>query len=354
MYCTGDPDRAPVRCTEPSGYAHTGGEAAFAALSALWTGPPAAGRPLDAGVVDRREHGDAGTLPRRPGSAAAGAARTSAATPRDLADARRVRVVRAARRQGARPEPRDSSRRLVGDGIDASALEAATGATCNPNTRTRRGAARDREADRRVLRPAHHAGALRHRVRDEPDARTGQLAAGDPRQRAARGPGVLRARSTASSGSRLRSCRCGRTTAKPRRSRPRGRHRALGAAARVRGRRASPATSAGRRAARVGRRRTSSSSARAPPARSPPATSSSTARPCCAIESRAAPDFLRVYALGPEQPARPRGRADVRRAQRRQAQRHASTSSTPTRSRSCAGSSSSGPTRSRRTTRRVR
>jgi crotonobetainyl-CoA:carnitine CoA-transferase CaiB-like acyl-CoA transferase len=40
MYVTGDPDRAPVRCTEPSGYAHTGGEAAFAAMSALWSGIP--------------------------------------------------------------------------------------------------------------------------------------------------------------------------------------------------------------------------------------------------------------------------------------------------------------------------
>jgi crotonobetainyl-CoA:carnitine CoA-transferase CaiB-like acyl-CoA transferase len=38
MYCTGDPDRAPVRCTEPTAYAHTGPEAAFAALTALWTG----------------------------------------------------------------------------------------------------------------------------------------------------------------------------------------------------------------------------------------------------------------------------------------------------------------------------
>src|SRR4051812_12378364 len=40
MYCTGDPDRAPVRCTEPTAYAHSGPEAAFAALSALWTGRP--------------------------------------------------------------------------------------------------------------------------------------------------------------------------------------------------------------------------------------------------------------------------------------------------------------------------
>ena len=40
MYATGNPDRPPVRCTEPSGYAHTGGEAAFAVLAALWTGHP--------------------------------------------------------------------------------------------------------------------------------------------------------------------------------------------------------------------------------------------------------------------------------------------------------------------------
>jgi crotonobetainyl-CoA:carnitine CoA-transferase CaiB-like acyl-CoA transferase len=40
MFCTGDPDRAPVRCTEPTGYGHTGPEAAYAALSALWTGSP--------------------------------------------------------------------------------------------------------------------------------------------------------------------------------------------------------------------------------------------------------------------------------------------------------------------------
>src|SRR5581483_4370665 len=40
MFCTGDPDRAPVRCTEPSGYAHSAPEAAFAALTALASGRP--------------------------------------------------------------------------------------------------------------------------------------------------------------------------------------------------------------------------------------------------------------------------------------------------------------------------
>ncbi|MDQ1534009.1 MAG: hypothetical protein QOF28_1770 [Actinomycetota bacterium] len=38
MYVTGDPDRAPVRCAEPTAYAHSAPEAAFAALTALWSG----------------------------------------------------------------------------------------------------------------------------------------------------------------------------------------------------------------------------------------------------------------------------------------------------------------------------
>ena len=40
MYCTGDPDRAPVRCTEPTAWSHLGPEAAVAALSALASGRP--------------------------------------------------------------------------------------------------------------------------------------------------------------------------------------------------------------------------------------------------------------------------------------------------------------------------
>jgi len=40
MFSTGDPDRAPVRCTEPSGYCHVGPEAAFAALTGLASGRP--------------------------------------------------------------------------------------------------------------------------------------------------------------------------------------------------------------------------------------------------------------------------------------------------------------------------
>jgi crotonobetainyl-CoA:carnitine CoA-transferase CaiB-like acyl-CoA transferase len=40
MYATGDPDRPPVRCSEPSGYAHVGAETAFAVLTALASGLP--------------------------------------------------------------------------------------------------------------------------------------------------------------------------------------------------------------------------------------------------------------------------------------------------------------------------
>jgi crotonobetainyl-CoA:carnitine CoA-transferase CaiB-like acyl-CoA transferase len=38
MYVTGDPDRAPLRASEPASYAHTGGEVVVAALSALASG----------------------------------------------------------------------------------------------------------------------------------------------------------------------------------------------------------------------------------------------------------------------------------------------------------------------------
>jgi crotonobetainyl-CoA:carnitine CoA-transferase CaiB-like acyl-CoA transferase len=40
MYATGDPDRPPVRCSEPSGYAHVGAETAFAVLTGLASGRP--------------------------------------------------------------------------------------------------------------------------------------------------------------------------------------------------------------------------------------------------------------------------------------------------------------------------
>ena len=40
LFATGDPDRPPVRCAEPVAFAHAGPEAAFAALTGLFTGRP--------------------------------------------------------------------------------------------------------------------------------------------------------------------------------------------------------------------------------------------------------------------------------------------------------------------------
>ncbi|MEY2448983.1 MAG: hypothetical protein QOH79_2459, partial [Acidimicrobiaceae bacterium] len=46
LYCTGDPDRAPVRCAGNAAYAHSGSETAFAVLTALASGR----RPVDVDV----------------------------------------------------------------------------------------------------------------------------------------------------------------------------------------------------------------------------------------------------------------------------------------------------------------
>src|SRR4051794_29124778 len=46
LYCTGDADRAPVRCAGNAAYAHSGSETAFAVLSALASGR----RPVDVDV----------------------------------------------------------------------------------------------------------------------------------------------------------------------------------------------------------------------------------------------------------------------------------------------------------------
>ena len=84
MYCTGDPDRAPVRCTEPSGYAHIGAETAFAALTGLASGRP---QRVDVSMQEVVFVANMATPARfpRPGSAAA-ARREHRPHPRDLAD----------------------------------------------------------------------------------------------------------------------------------------------------------------------------------------------------------------------------------------------------------------------------
>ena len=252
MYSTGDPDRAPVRCTEPSGYAHTGGEAAFAALTALWTGHPHRVDALDAGVRRssrtwrrRRASTQTGFRGRRRG-------REHRPT-REIWPTSDGFVSFGLRGGKARvPSLEIITKAVAADGIDASALEPATGASGNPNHAPEDELARDRDADRRVLRPAHDAGAVRARLRDQPHART------RPTRRERSSParsskrGSSSPRSTASSASRARSCTVRSPTARPRRSRPRARTRARHRVPRSTAARDRPGTSAGRPAARRG------------------------------------------------------------------------------------------------------
>ena len=149
----------------------------------------------------------------------------------------------------------------------------------------------------------HDAGALRHRVRDQPHARPDQLAARDPRQRAARGARLLRAARRRRAVPAVvrhdprpptaRSHRLG--PPRPRRRSARDRCRATGRRPRRRRRRTSGRGRVGRHEdprVRLGRGR----------ARSRRATSSSTARRCCASSRRAGPTSCACYALGPNNP----------------------------------------------------
>ena len=203
---------------------------------------------------------------------------------RDLADARRLRVVRAARRQGAGREPRDPHQaRRRRRHPRRRARRARTG---RPSTRTPRPT---RSSPR--SRPRSPSTSPRHTMQELYDiaCETNLMLApaNSPREiyavGAARGARLLRPgrRRRRASRARSSSSRSADGEVAPRR----GRYRR----ARAVDRRAStpPAARTGRAGpAGVGRRAASSSSARARPGRSRRATSSSTARPCCAIESQ--------------------------------------------------------------------
>ena len=129
MYCTGDPDRAPVRCTEPSGYAHVGAETAFAALTGLASGRPQRVDVSMQEVVFDREHGDAGPLPPDRLPRRRGGAPTSAAPARS--GRRSDGFVSFGLRGGkARVPSLETLTRLV----DTPALQAMDWSTFSPNT----------------------------------------------------------------------------------------------------------------------------------------------------------------------------------------------------------------------------
>ena len=246
---------------------------------------PPTRRPFDAGSGAGREHGRARTLP-GDGRAWKPTRREHRPHPRDLADPRRLRLVRTARREGARPEPRHPHEARCGRRRGRRRAREPRLERLQPEHRDRRRPRRDRDRGRRVLLAPHHAGALRHRGRDQPDARARQLAARDLPVGPVGGPRLLRARRR-----RKAIPAVVRDHALPRRrSRAReagrrhaGRSNAPRSPRRVRARPAAP------RAGGHGKGSRSSSSDRARPARSRRATSWSTARRCCASSRRRGP-----------------------------------------------------------------
>jgi crotonobetainyl-CoA:carnitine CoA-transferase CaiB-like acyl-CoA transferase len=133
MYSTGDPDRAPVRCTEPSGYAHTGPEAAFAALTALWTGRP---QRVDVSMQETVFSANMGTPARFPQTGFRGVRRgASIGRTREIWPTRDGFVSFGLRGGKARVPSLRLITRLVADaGLDASALEAQDWSTWSPNS----------------------------------------------------------------------------------------------------------------------------------------------------------------------------------------------------------------------------
>ena len=349
--------RAPAipiarRCAAPSrpAYAHTGGEAAFAALTALWSGVAAARRRLDAGGRARREHGRARELPEDRATAAAGGARTSAAPARSgpTLDGFVSFGLRGGKARVASLET--LTKLVVADGIPADALTSQDWNTFNQNTAT------DEELDAIATAVAEYFA--RHTMQELYDIAcetnlmlapanspqeiyaSAQLASRDffgpvgDVERFPRSFVVVRSADGEAAPVRpaRRRHRPARRRAYPRRRAP-DRPRAPKAWDGVQHPRVRVGRGRADRDALLRRARRDRAAHRVEdPARLP----------------------ARDGARGPRQPARPRGRADVRRAQRRQAQPHAQPEAARRRSSSCAGSSSSGPTRSPRTSRRGR
>ena len=133
MFNTGDPDRAPVRCTEPSGYGHTGPEAALAAITALWTGRP---QRVDVSMQETVFSANMGTPARFEHTGFRGARRgASIGRTQEIWPTKDGFVSFGLRGGKARVPSLELITRLVGEsGVDASALEAQDWSTWSPNT----------------------------------------------------------------------------------------------------------------------------------------------------------------------------------------------------------------------------
>ena len=320
MYCTGDPDRAPVRCTEPSGYAHTGPEAAFAALTGLWSGRP---QRIDLSMQETVFSANMGTPARFPETGFRGVRRgANIGRTREIWPTKDGFVSFGLRGGKARVPSLELITRLVAEsGVDASALEAQDWSTWSPNT-----------ADEAVLRAIetpiaeYFAGRTMRDLYEVACATNLMLApANSPREILA--SEQLTARGFfAELGATLPVRRVVRAGARPARRRRRGRARRAGTVAA-----GQPPVAVGdatptgqRRTGRVGRRvercahpRVRVRCGRAD--RHPLLRRAWRHRPARRIaQPTRLPARLRART---GQPARARGRADVRRVERREAQR---------------------------------
>ena len=189
MYCTGDPDRAPVRCTRAVGLRARRRRDRVRRAHRTREWAAAARRRVDAGSrvrspTWRRRHAYPTT-----GFRGTPARRQHRADPRDLADAATGSSASgcAAARRGSRAST--TAHRLV----DTPTLRAhGLGRRSRRTPPTTRRCARSRRTSPRTSRRHTMQELYDDRLRDEPDARPDQLAPRDPRQRAARRTRLLR------------------------------------------------------------------------------------------------------------------------------------------------------------------
>ncbi len=134
-YSTGDPDRAPLRPGEPAGYAHTGSEAAYAALTALATGRP---QIVDVAAQEVVSVANMAAPAAFPKSGARGGRRgASIGRTREIWETSDGFVSYGLRGGKARVPSLETLTRLVAaDGIDAPGLTERDWTTYNPNTVT--------------------------------------------------------------------------------------------------------------------------------------------------------------------------------------------------------------------------
>ncbi len=190
MYCTGDPDRAPVRCTEPTAWAHVGPEAVVATLSALASGRPQVVDVSAQEAVMIASMGHVGRFPRTKMRGKRSGA--SVGITREIWPCQDGFVSFGLRGGKARVANMQTITRLVDRGRPGDAGAHGAGLDdLRPQPGRALRARRHRSPHRPVLPAPHHGRALRDRGGDQPHARPGQLPAPAHREPPARGPRLL-------------------------------------------------------------------------------------------------------------------------------------------------------------------